>query len=158
MEFKLFNKAGKKEYSEQEKEKLLDDLRRVGPAKPLGYLPIDTLVHICDVKLEEIEKELKQKGLKTIISSAKECGVTESGALYCYDEEALRQFLEKNREILESEGWPIDPELFVRYSIQFHANGKTDLFDVIADAYDDKKNPHRKRIAEEKPFIDNPQR
>jgi hypothetical protein len=122
--------------------KILSDLRQVGPQKPLGYLPIETLVKICKVSPESIEKELHEKGLKTLRLKDKETNIV-GGALYAYDEIALQELLTIHQELLEKEGWPSENEPFIKHLV-VHADQKTDLFNLIADAFNDQSNPSRK--------------
>ena len=123
-------------------DKILSDLRQVGPEKPLGYLPIETLIKICKVSPESIEKELHEKGLKTLRLQDEETNVV-GGALYAYDENALQELLTTHQELLKKEGWPSENEPFIRHLI-VHADRKTDLFNLIADAFNDRTNPGRK--------------
>lgn len=122
--------------------KLMDDLRQVGPQKPLGYLPIDTLIKICKTSPESVEKELHEKGLKTLRLQDEETNVV-GGALYAYDENSLQELLTTHQELLTKEGWPINSESFIR-NLVVHAPQKTDLFNLIADAFNDQTNPGRK--------------
>ena len=130
--------------SEKKVEDLLNDLRKVGPEKPIGYLPLSTLTEICHVDPKVMEEELKKQGLKILILTGEETRVV-SGALYVYSEESLSQFLKEREAILKKAGWPITPDSFIRH-LKFYADRKTDLFDLIADAFGDKTNPGRKNL------------
>lgn len=132
-----------KENSAKDAEHLLNDLKLVGPEKPIGFLPVDTLIKICKIDPERIKEELEWRGLKTIIMNKRESGVP-NGVLYVYDENSLKLLLDKNRTILENAGWPTNPESFVRHLKNIVGYG-TDLFDLIADAFGDKTNFHRKK-------------
>lgn len=134
----------KTDYSGQKIENLLDDLRRVGPGKPLGYLPLSTLMEKCHIDPKAMREELENKGLKVMILTGGETGVG-SGALFAYDEESLKKFLEEKAAILKKAGWPTNPESFIRH-LRISADKKTDLFDLIADAFGDKTNPGRKNL------------
>lgn len=122
---------------------LLDDLRLVGPAKPLGNLPISTIVEDCHVDVTALRRELEQKGLKTLQLSQNESSIS-SGALYAYDEKALSTLLQNHADVLKKAGWPIEPVAFIR-NLHVVAPLESDLFNVIADAYGDKTNPGRKK-------------
>ena len=135
---KLLQKLPKKENSSEKIEKMLSDLRRVGPDKPLGYLAIDTLINICKVDPDKLEQELKEKGLKTLRLEYPETNVV-GGALFAYDEDVLKQLLENNRVVLEEAGWPIDAEAFVRHLKIFASN--VDIYNIIAEAYGNKTRP-----------------
>lgn len=143
--FDTIMKPKKSEENEQEKIKLLNDLYQVGPQKPLGYLPLDTLTDVCKVNPEKLEQELQSKGLKTIQLDENESRIAHKGALFAYDENALQQLLDKHCDILEKSGWPNTAEAFIR-NLKIRVEAKTDLFDLIADAFGDKKNSQRKNI------------
>ena len=101
-----------KKYSDEEIARTMNDLLAVGPSKSLGYLPTDT-INGCGRNVEEITKELEDKGLHTILLNPKEAGKTAS-VLYAYDQEALSALLKNNQNILDEAGWPSDPESFIR--------------------------------------------
>jgi len=143
MEFPSFKKNFTKKSTEQEPEKikLLKDLYQVGPEKPLGYLPLDTLTDVCHVNPDELAQELRQKGLKTIKLNVEESRIAYHGALFAYDENALQQLLDDHRDILEKAGWPSDSEAFVDLlRIRVSNDDNAPLFNLIADAFGDKKN------------------
>lgn len=124
--------------------RIMDDLRQVGPQKPLGYLPINTLIKICQISPESVEKELHKKGLKTLrLEEEEEETNVVGGALYAYDENSLQELLTNHQELLTKEGWPVESESFIR-NLVVHAPQKTDLFNLIADAFNDQTNPGRK--------------
>jgi ATP dependent DNA ligase C terminal region/ATP dependent DNA ligase domain len=118
----------------------LQDLLRVGPHKPLGYLPIET-VEKWIPDFYEFKNSLKDKGLEVIVLSHAESNVG-SGALVAYDKSALKAVLDKNKDILQREGWPFDPDKFVLYHFQHVAYRDKDpeLFNIIADCYADNRN------------------
>lgn len=121
-------------YSEDERQKLLNDLRLVGEEKPLGYLPISTLREICGVEPKKMREELETKGLVVIEFAREEIGVG-SGALYAYDRGALGRVLESGRPILEKNGWPTDPDEFVRHLKVFAED--PDLYNLVMRAFAD---------------------
>jgi hypothetical protein len=119
-----------------------NDLLRVGPNKPLGHLSVSTLKRY-GWSVPKIVCTLKHRGLATLVLSPAQCCVA-SGAVYAYHRAALSRVLLKNEKVLKKEGWPLGPDGFVLYHFLKYAAPGTDLFDVIADAYDDIKNKLRK--------------
>jgi hypothetical protein len=128
----------------QEKQNHLDDLRKVGKEKPLGYLPIDTITKICNETIENIAKEAKIKGLSLKRFRREQ---TKSGVLYVYDKKSLGELLQKNSSTLQEAGWPTDPSAFVWKVSSTTAPNKTKLFDVIADAFADYTNQGRTDVS-----------
>ena len=121
-------------YSEEEKQKLLNDLRLVDKEKPLGYLPISTLREICGMEPQKMREELEAKGLVVVEFTQEEIGVG-SGALYAYDRDALHRVLESGRSTLEKNRWPTEPNEFVRHLKVFAEDPK--LYDLVMQAFAD---------------------
>lgn len=126
-------------YSEEYIQDILSDIYNVGSQKPLGYLPIDTLEDICGVKLAKAEEDLKMIGLKTLRLNRFQSRVADRGALYVYDHDTLAQLLSDNITTLNEYGWPHEPESFIRM-LKISVPEKNKLYDLIADAYNDKTN------------------
>lgn len=133
--------ASRKETAEE----LLSDLRMVSSEKPLGYLPLSTIVTHCHTTPEAITAEAEARGLQSAI---KEGGNTGSGALYIWDEGALNTLLQNNAETLTQASWPTEASSFVDTVERIHAPNRTPLFDLIADAFADNTNPGRLYIEE----------
>ncbi len=119
----------------------LRDLTEVGPDKPVGYLPVETVM-LCGRSVEDMQSELQQKGLQTLLFSERDCNVF-SGALYVWDEIALQNHLDCHGPILEAAGWPQETTEFIHRIATKYAPSATPLFDLIADAFADKDNPWR---------------
>ena len=121
-----------------------DDLRRVGPAKPLSFLPLDFIKHFNGDDPIALQDEARREGKIAMLFGEKDCVIV-SGALYIADPKALSQLLTDSQTMLESNGWPTDAEGFIRrVSKDFvSARDETPLLDLITDAFADYKNPHR---------------
>lgn len=63
--------------------------------------------------------------------------------VYVYDPVSLRDLLNNNKDLLEANGWPTDPNKFVNYVCLITAKSKSALFDLVADAFGDKTNTGR---------------
>lgn len=123
----------------------IDDLDRVGPGKPLGYLPVSTVIKL-GFDVTALMLKYAGKGLRTFVVSQEDSNVS-SGALYVFDREALARLLESRRQVLVDAGWPTDPESFV-LRLKETADRKTALYDLIADAFADKTNWGRTDVSE----------
>ncbi|MCS7091818.1 MAG: hypothetical protein NZM26_00490 [Patescibacteria group bacterium] len=69
--------------------------------------------------------------------------LAEFQSVYVYDPESLAKLLKENEHLLRNYGWPTNPNEFVNYVYLIHADQKTPLFDLIANAFGDKSNPGR---------------
>lgn len=126
------------------------DLQRVGPQKPLGYLRLSTIQTYNQEDPLVLLQEARDRGFLAIIFEEKESPAT-GAALYVADTQALEALLEKHKGILEENGWPQEPEAFIRkVNIDWSTPSKTPLFDLIADAFADYTNPYRTDVKEEK--------
>lgn len=131
------------EYKEAERINCLSDLERVGPRKPLGWMAIKSLREVGQIgDIEQYRAHLTQHGVKTLLLTFEESG-TASGALFAYHEETLKNMLERNRPLIEANGWPTEPVAFIYY-LKNEAPRGTDLFNFIADTFSDFSNDGRK--------------
>lgn len=119
----------------------LDDLRLVGPHKPLGYLPSPYIEELGS-SVESMRQECEAKGLCTW-ESHPETSNDFYGALYVYDAQVLQQLLDRKKSVLIEAGWPLVAEAFVIEASRRGAAAYTPLFDLIADAFGDEWNPGR---------------
>jgi hypothetical protein len=115
----------------------VDDLYLVGENKPLGYLPIPTII-AAQYKPENVAANLESCGLRTRLCAAGDCSI-ESGALYVWDYEALGKLLDGNRKVLDDAGWPSEPDAFVQQVIREHVSKShfPNLYSLIARAFGD---------------------
>lgn len=120
------------------KRSILNDLLHVGPSKPLGYLPLG---EVRDP--EGVRGHLEKKGLQVIVLNQADSHVA-GGAMVAYDKKALGKLLSSRKDVLLKNKWPVTPDEFVLYTMIHTAPFKTEMFDVIADAYADFNNPYRR--------------
>lgn len=113
----------------------IQDLLRVGPNKPLGYLPLDTIITICGLSPYAIKQDMEARGLKTKFFTKTMCSIS-SGALFVWDEDALRKILETHSGVLNHCGWPSEPEEFVtKVAIDTAEDGE--LYKVVGKCFAD---------------------
>lgn len=131
-------------FSPEYSKELLDDLDRVGPDKPIGYLPLST-INRCLQNPELLMDAARARGLWAGIFSSSEVSVS-SGALCVADLQALSALLQHHQDVLSAAGWPEDPLEFFMKVMKDTAPRKTLLFDLIADAFADTTNSGRLHI------------
>lgn len=116
----------------------IDDFREVRPVgseKPLGY----TCRYKSELSEGEVWRPLSLKfccyawGLETQFEH-------EGRALYVYHREALQEILNGGADILAHYGWSTNIEEFISNIAPENVCPKTDLFDLIADAFADYEN------------------
>ncbi len=112
--------------------------------KPMGYVSVDSLELLKQVKSDQ--RNLEARGIKTLWVRPGETRLFSDPVLYVWDEKSLQDLLTRNKQTLDSAGWPSMPEEFVRKVIQAYAPSGTALFDLIADAFGDKTNRMRSNL------------
>ena len=124
-----------------------DDLLIVGKDKPLGYLPLKTIINLNHEDPAEVMRVAIEKGLYAEIlqNDDEDSRISDDGWLFVADLDSLRKLLEKNASLLNEHGWSGDPIEFIKRitTNSGSASSKTKLFDLIADAYGDTNNPGR---------------
>ena len=85
---------------EAEAERLLIDLRQIGPNKTIGYLPFYTIRKFLQLSPEVIAADAAARGLASQLFGPAKCCI-KSGALYVYDRKGLAQLLVTHADILE---------------------------------------------------------
>lgn len=121
---------------ERDKEEALNNIRNIGPKKPVGYLPLETITDYCGQDLDQFVAECRARGHETrIFRGSQWPGLT--GSLYVYDRDSLQTLLDDSRAILEQEGWPFDADGFVA-NLYVEVPEGTPIFKLIARAFGDK--------------------
>jgi hypothetical protein len=87
-------------------------LTRVGPAKPIGYLPLDTIRDVLQTDPHALAHEAEANGLSAALLGPDQCCIR-SGALYVFHRQSLEALLQSSSSILSASRWPLDPDRFV---------------------------------------------
>lgn len=93
---------------------ILESLTLVGPAKAVGYLPLQTVTQVLGLSVEDVIAQSTARGLRAISIGPQHCCI-KSGALYVFDAGALEAILRVGSATLEQVNAPTDPEMFVRF-------------------------------------------
>lgn len=119
------------------------DLLSVGPQKPVGYLPINT-VRKAGWSPKRVLEWAENKGLEARIFAKDECHVG-TGAVYVWHLEALTHLLELNRHILEANNWAIEPSEFIQMTATTLAKSD-DLYELIGVSFNDPRMANPKWV------------
>lgn len=111
-------------------------LESVGPAKPVGYLPFDTIRWLYQTEPEVLSEFHIQRGLAALVLDEDDCCIG-SGALYVYDTTALDRVLARNSRLLAGLKLPTLPEPFVRYIAMNWLDESHLAMPVIREAFGD---------------------
>lgn len=123
-----------------EKPQYSNDLQRVGPDKPLSYLPASTLIKSNGEDPLQVIQLAREKGFFATAISKKD---NSDATIVVADTQSLSKLLEERKSVLEFHGWPTEIDAFIKRILTQNAPEKTDLFDLIADAFGDKTNEGR---------------
>jgi hypothetical protein len=121
---------------EQDKQRAWSGLEKVGPDKPVGYLPLDTIESYLGKNVDEVAEYLRSKGLEVRIFTGPEWPGF-NGSLYAYNKIALQKLLDENKQILIAADWPIVADEFVA-NLKVNARIGTPIYKVIAKSFADK--------------------
>ncbi|OGI41591.1 MAG: hypothetical protein A2593_04915 [Candidatus Moranbacteria bacterium RIFOXYD1_FULL_44_9] len=113
----------------------LANIRNLGPQKPMGYLPIDTLKSYYRSSPEKEIELAKQNGYKYLIAEYAPIGF--QGALYIFDEKSLQDVLDANKEILLKYDWPTNADSFVSQVSQGWFLDNAEILALIQKAFGD---------------------
>jgi hypothetical protein len=91
---------------------ILRSLTRVGPAKPVAYLPLHTIRIILQMDPQALAQDAELNGLGAALFGPDRCCI-KSGALYIFDRQSLENLIRLSKSILLASGWPLDPDHFV---------------------------------------------
>ena len=113
---------------------ILDRHVRVGPSKPVSYLPVKTVEKVLNMQVDEYARLIETAGGKCVVFSETETCI-ESGAIYAYSEVDLASVLESHRGLLLGHDWPCTPLQFVRKIAAEWLDLRSPLRGVIAAAF-----------------------
>jgi hypothetical protein len=92
---------------------ILNAHRRLGPHKPVSYLPIRTIESVLGLSVGEYRAMIEQAGFRCLVIPANESCIA-SGSVHAYSEFALADVLSAHATALSEHGWPTSSEAFVR--------------------------------------------
>jgi len=122
--------------------RLMEDILSVGPDKPLGYLPLRTVLD-CGVTLSSAIDQARAAGNVALHLIRPEEWGDPMGSVYVYHFSALQALLDNRKEVPVEAGWPCEADPFVRRVAVDSVEPSTPLYDLIADAFSDADNPFR---------------
>ncbi|UTC28724.1 hypothetical protein MARCHEWKA_02120 [Brevundimonas phage vB_BpoS-Marchewka] len=117
-------------------ESYMNDLLRVGRDKPMGYLPLGTIV-MAGWTLERALAWLQTTDLQHRVFTQAESNVF-GGALYVWDERAVQRLLDLNQTIVQDNGWGWTAELFVMDVVEDFA-ADPDLYALVGVMFADER-------------------
>jgi hypothetical protein len=86
---------------------------RLGPHKPVSYLPIRTIESVLGLSVGEYRAMIEQAGFRCLVIPANESCIA-SGSVHAYSEFALADLLSAHAIALSEHGWPTSSGAFVR--------------------------------------------
>jgi len=120
---------------------ILNDILRLGPAKPMGYVPQHTITHLCSRRIESVIKECEDLGYLIEIAAQDVCKIL-SGAVYVCSPTHLQALLDKNLGTLEEAGWPVHAYAFMLRVTQEWVEPGVAIHDLISKAFGDPNTPN----------------
>jgi hypothetical protein len=122
-----------------EKHAILSGLTRVGPAKPIGYLPLYTICDVPWMDPQAVAREAEANGRSVVLFGPDQCSI-KSGGLYIFDRQSLETLLQSSRSILSANCWPLEPDQFVARIAREWVDQSHSVASVIRRAFGDQAN------------------
>jgi hypothetical protein len=95
-----------------QKSTILRSLIKIGPSKPISYLPLYTIRDILQMEPHVLVRDAEARGISAAVFGPDRCCI-KSGALYLFDRRAVEHLMQSSRSILSASGWPLDADQFV---------------------------------------------
>jgi hypothetical protein len=122
-----------KGFAEVASDGLLNDLRCVGPGKPIGYLPLSTMLEAGWTTYDAFERA-KKRGLRILEVKVGMSRFIPS-AVYVWDTDAVQALLDLNESVLATSDWPTKAEEFVTKVICEQANPNDPVNNLISHMF-----------------------
>nr|WP_294547368.1 hypothetical protein [uncultured Rhodopila sp.] len=123
-------------FMNEDARRILENHLRVGPEKPVSYLPINTINRVIGIEVTKYESLISKSGSKSLVFGPEVCCI-KSGAVYAYHESSLRNILESNKHILLDNDWPSDPVGFITRMADEWLENESPIMPVIKSAFGD---------------------
>jgi hypothetical protein len=115
---------------------ILDSHLRVGPDKPVSYLPIRTVERVIGITIPAYVSMAENHGHKCSVLYPERCCIN-SGAIYVYSYEYLDPLLKSNERLLSVHGWPTTPAEFINRIAAEWLEEESPIMPVIRKAFGD---------------------
>lgn len=130
------------EYLSAHSTNMLEVHVRVGPEKPVSYLPIYTIEKVLGLRVEEYISLIECNGGRSSMFTSQICCI-KSGAVYAYSYEDLKAILEYNRDALIRHGWPVSCGRFIERIAYAWLENDNPIMPIIKSAFGESNGPQR---------------
>ncbi|MCX7361924.1 MAG: NUDIX hydrolase [Alphaproteobacteria bacterium] len=117
-------------------EEILSAHIRVGPLKPVSYLPISTIERVLEMHVDDYTNLIAQGGASWKVFSESETCI-KSGAVFAYSKVDLAVVLDSHIDLLIEHNWPCGCAAFIRMIAAEWLDDQSPLRRVIAAAFGD---------------------
>jgi hypothetical protein len=117
--------------------RMMDQIFVLGPKKPIGYLPFDT-IRSCGFEIDDVRRDLEAGGIFTLTFPH---GKIKGGALYAADLAALQTFIAQHITVIADAEWPSEPRAFLKmvHDKSVKSGENPALYRVIGMAFNDER-------------------
>jgi hypothetical protein len=120
----------------EDAKRLVDNHLRIGPEKPVSYLPIKTVEKVIGITIQDYMSLIERSGNEGIVFGAEDCCIS-SGAVYAFNCQYLSKILNDNQTILSEHDWPATPVDFIRRIAAEWIDEESPIMPVIRKAFGD---------------------
>lgn len=115
---------------------ILDKHLNIHQGRAVSYLPIDTIIHILNLSIDEYVSMIEERGHRAMVLDSQECCI-KSGAVYAYSCCDLGGILKNNQHMLSKRGWPATSDEFIKRIAAQWQDRDDDLCEIIRSAFGD---------------------
>jgi hypothetical protein len=120
----------------EDAKRLVDNHLKIGPEKPVSYLPIKTVEKVIGISVQDYMSLIERSGNEGIVFGAEDCCIN-SGAVYAFNCHYLSKILKDNQTILSEHGWPATPVDFILRIAAEWVDEESPIMPVIRKAFGD---------------------
>jgi hypothetical protein len=125
----------KRGFAEIASDGILNDLRCVGPSKPIGYLPLSTLIEAGWTQYMATDWARERSLKARVVLPGQSPYIT--SAVYVWDSQAMQALLDLNAHLVTRNGWTPVSEEFVEQLVNRRAETGSDLYQLIGYMFGD---------------------
>jgi hypothetical protein len=92
---------------------ILEEHLKVGPEKPVSYLPVRTIENVIGMSVDAYVALIDDTGNQSAVLPPGRCCIN-SGAVYAYSPDDLDHILQQNNGLLSEHGWPVERIAFIK--------------------------------------------
>jgi hypothetical protein len=118
---------------------ILKSITNVGKEKALGYLPLNTILNILKLSIDELKTQAEEKQLCWFLYDREDCCV-KSGAFFVYEPDKVLDAIKLHKDILQKYHIATNPkDVIINLATNWYEPGH-EIMNFIRELYGDQLN------------------